>query len=353
MAIETGPASDPVAAPVGGVPTAAASLAMLQEQPYLYDFFEAMRRIECAWPTLPRLGTATRPADEPVRLGQKPSLDFPPSMLAQVSALDGNRLKIQGYFFGLFGPQGPLPLHLTEYIYDRTTNARDNTLAAFADVFHHRMHELFYRAWANVRPTVHFDRPDSDKFAGYVAALAGLASPALQQADAWPDRAKLYFAGTLSAGTKTRTGLESLLTEYLGLPVRVQECIGEWLSIVEGERMRLGDPETATLGRSVLGSQVWSAQHKLRIAIGPVEVGDLLQYLPGSPSLGRLRSAVMNYIGFEYAWDLQFIVRRARLPGAKLGQFGHLGWSSWMAPQREGADVDDVIIDVSDQPLAA
>jgi len=350
MAVEIGPTPDPVAP--GGVPAPTAPLTSLRERPYAYDFFEAMRRIECAWPTLPRLGTATRPADEPVRLGQKPSLDFPPSMLAEVAALDGNRLKILSYFFGLFGSQGPLPLHLTEYVYDRAANARDTTLTAFADVFHHRMHELFYRAWANVRPTVHFDRPEQDRFASYVAALAGLASPALQHSDAWPDRAKLYFSGTLAAGAKTRAGLETLLTEYLGLPVRVHECVGEWLSIVEDERMRLGEP-TASLGRSVLGANVWSAQHKLRIAIGPVEVGDLLQYLPGSPSLARLRAAVMNYFGFEYAWDLQFIVRRARLPGTQLGQFGHLGWTSWTAPPRDGADIDDVIIDVAEQPLAA
>lgn len=350
MAIETGPAPDPLTSP----PEASVEfLAALQERPYAFDFFEAMRRVECAWPSFPRLGTATRPADEPVRLGHKASLDFAPSMLASVEAIDNNRLKIIGLFLGLYGPHGPLPLHLTEYVHDRMTNARDNTLAAFADVFHHRMLELFYRAWANVRPTVHFDRPDHDKFSTYVAALAGFASPALRNADELPDRAKLYFAGTLAAGAKTRAGLESLLSEYLNLPVRIQECIGEWLTIVADERMSLGNRETASLGRSVLGGSVWSAQHKLRIVIGPVDVGDLLQYLPGSPSLGRLRAAVMNYLGLEYAWDLQFVVQRSRLPGAQLGQFGHLGWSSWVAPKHDGRDIDDVIIDVCEQPIAA
>lgn len=342
MAIETGPAPDPLT-----------TLASLLQQPYTFDFFEAMRRVECAWPALPRLGTATRPADEPVRLGHKPSLDFPPSMLASVEPIDGNRLKILGLFLGLYGPQGPLPLHLTEYVHDRMTNSRDDTLASFADIFHHRMLELFYRGWANVRPTVHFDRPQSDQFSTYVAALAGFASPALRNADELPDRAKLYFAGILAAGAKTRAGLESLLSEYLNMPVRIQECIGEWLSIVESERMKLGDRETATLGRSILGERVWSAQHKLRIVIGPVDTGELLQYLPGSPSLGRLRAAVMNYLGFEYAWDLQFVIRRSRVPAAKLGQFGHLGWSSWVAPPHEGPHIDDVIIDVSAQPIAA
>lgn len=342
MASETGPATDPLT-----------QLAPLLERPYDFDFFEAMRRVECAWRELPRLGTAARPADEPLRLGQRAALEFPASMLASVEPIEGNRLKILGYFFGLFGPHGPLPLHLTEYVHDRITNARDNTLTAFADLFHHRMMELFYRAWANARPTVHFDRPDQDQFAGYVAALAGFASPALRNADAWPDRAKLYFAGTLAASTKTREGLESMVAEYLNLPVRVEECVGEWLAVVPSERMRLGDPDTGLLGHNVLGGQVWSAQHKIRLVIGPVDIGSLMQYLPGSPSLDRLRAAVMNYLGFEYAWDIQFIVHRSRVPGVRLGEFGHLGWSSWMTSPTSVGDVDDVIIDVSEQPIAA
>ena len=342
MAVETGPAPDPLSA-----------LAALLENPHAFDFFEAMRRVECAWPALPRLGTATRPSDEPVRLGQQPSLDFPATMLASVSPIEGNRLKILGNFLGLYGSHGPLPLHLTEYVHDRITNARDTTLAAFTDIFHHRMLELFYRAWANGRPAVHFDRPGSDQFSLYVAALAGFAAPTLRNADALPDRAKLYFAGIFATGAKTRSGLESLLREYLNLPVRIEECVGEWLTIVQDERMSLGNPATGTLGSSVLGASVWSAQHKLRLVIGPVGIGDLMQYLPGSASLARLRAAVMNYFGFEYAWDIQFVVRRARAPGTKLGQFGHLGWSSWMAPPATGADLDDVIIDVSEQPLAA
>lgn len=342
MASETGPAPDPLAA-----------LQSLLEQPQSFDFFEALRRVECAWSSSPRIGTAARPADEPVRLGQTPSLAFAPSMLESAEVREGGGLKIRGYFLGLYGPHGPLPLHLTEYVHDRLTNGRDATLAAFTDIFHHRMLAMFYRAWADARPTVHFDRPDSDQFATYVAALIGLALPALRNRDEWPDRAKLFFAGTLAAGTKTRAGLESILREYLNLPVGVVECVGEWLSIAQAERMRLGHRETATLGTAVLGERVWSTQHKARIVIGPLDVGELLQYLPGGASLARLRAAVMNYLGFEYAWDLQFVMRRQRVPAVRLGEFGHLGWTSWLAPPREGADPGDVIIDVADLPAAA
>jgi type VI secretion system protein ImpH len=61
----------------------------------------------------------------------------------------------------------------------------------------------------------------------------------------------------------------------------------------------------------------------------------------------------MNYLGFEYAWDLQVLVRRGRTLGARLGQFGHLGWSSWMAPKSAGRDLDDVIIGASERSKAA
>src|SRR5262245_7753380 len=163
MAGATGPTPDPLI-----------ELSALVEQPLRFDFFEAMRRVECAWSALPRLGTAARPADEPVRLGQIPSLEFPPTAVARVESLPNARLKVLTYFLGLFGPHGPLPLHLTEYAHDRVTNGRDRTFIAFADVFHHRMLELFYRAWANVRPTVHFDRFEQDQFALYIGSLIGI-----------------------------------------------------------------------------------------------------------------------------------------------------------------------------------
>jgi type VI secretion system protein ImpH len=341
MASETGPAAHLVAA-----------LTQLQQEPHLFDFFEAMRRIECAWPMLPRLGTAKRPADEPVRLGQVPHLEFPGAMLAPGDIHRGRPgpMRVSGYFFGLYGPNGPLPLHLTEYAHDRLVNSADRTLVDFTDVFHHRMLSLFYRGWAHGRPTVCYDRPEEDRFAGYVGALIGLGSRALRDRDAWPDRAKWYFSGLLAAGNKTRGALEGMLAEYLQLPVRVQECVGEWLAVSPQELMRLGDPNTGVLGRSVLGERVWSVQNKIRIVLGPVEVGDLLQYLPGSPSLERLRAAVLNYLGFEYAWDLQLVMHRSRLPPLRLGQFGHLGWSSWVAGlggERGDAEVHDVIIEMS------
>ena len=48
--------------------------------------------------------------------------------------------------FGLFGPNGPLPVHMTEYARERIYHHQDTSLSAFADLFHHRLALLFYRA---------------------------------------------------------------------------------------------------------------------------------------------------------------------------------------------------------------
>jgi type VI secretion system protein ImpH len=165
MANKSRPTSDAV--------THAATLEQaLQETPYKFGFYQTLRRIECAHPDKPRLGVSLRPVDDAVRLTQEPSLAFAPSTLASFRPRRGNDASRLGvYFFGMFGPNGPLPLHLSEYARDRLRNSDDPTFSEFLDIFHHRMLSLFYRAWANAQPAVNFDRPDQDRFSVYTGAF--------------------------------------------------------------------------------------------------------------------------------------------------------------------------------------
>ena len=87
----------------------------LSAAPYRHDFYETLRRIECLFPDRPRWGRAPRPVDEPIRLGQDPDLSFAPAPLAAFEPPhDGVPARLQVRLFGLLGPNGPLPLHLTE-----------------------------------------------------------------------------------------------------------------------------------------------------------------------------------------------------------------------------------------------
>ena len=61
-----------------------ALFASIAAAPWRWTYFQVLRLLDCLNPGLPRLGQARRPADEPVRLGQEPALDFAPASLARL-----------------------------------------------------------------------------------------------------------------------------------------------------------------------------------------------------------------------------------------------------------------------------
>ena len=58
------------------------SLSQMQAQPWAFDYFQALRRLECEAPQLPRFGHSLRLVDDPVRLGQQMNCAFAPATLA-------------------------------------------------------------------------------------------------------------------------------------------------------------------------------------------------------------------------------------------------------------------------------
>ncbi|MBW4091182.1 MAG: type VI secretion system baseplate subunit TssG [Proteobacteria bacterium] len=353
-------AETPIAAPLVAAPAAdhdpvAALFAGLAARPWSFGFYHAMRALEAAFPDRPRFGRSARPAQDPVRLAQEPAVVFAPATLAGwQDAADELPPRLTVFFFGLFGPDGPLPLHLTEYARDRRRNHRDPTFQRFADIFHHRALSLFYRAWADVRPTVSFDRPEQDRFGLYVGALSGLGMASLRDRDAMPDLTKLHFAGHLALQTRHAEGLADILSAFFAMPVRVESFIGAWLTLPAADRSRLGDGErTAGLGQTVLlGGRVWSRQHKFRIVIGPLSLAEYERLLPGGRSFHRLVPIVRNYAGDTLVWDVNLILKRDEVAPTRLGGFGRLGWTTWLMPRRAETDAADLFLDASADSMA-
>lgn len=321
--------------------------AALAATPEAFELFEALRRIECAYPERPRLGESARPVEDPVRLGETPSLAFAPRDIDRfLPAADGKPARLDNLAFGLFGPQGPLPLHLTEYVLDRLRNAKDATLLAFGNIFHHRMLSLFYRAWANAQPTVHLDRPQRDRFKLYLGALVGLSTRGLEDRDELPDQFKRFFAGRLVAQARNAEGLRYLLEQFFVVPVRVVEFVAEWMRLPMEALLRMGDsPEVAGLGRTaVLGGRVWGAQQRFRLRIGPLSQYEFNRFLPGGEALGQLVAAVKTYVGDEEAWDAQLVLKGDEVPATRLGRSGRMGLTTWMGEWRQAGDADQVVL---------
>jgi type VI secretion system protein ImpH len=326
----------------------AALFAALTAAPWDHGFLHTLRRLDCLQPERPRIGATTRPQDDPVRLGQRPSLRFAPSELAAfVSGTQGRPPRLLVYFQGLLGPNGPLPLHLTEYARERERNVGDHSFARFLDSFNHRMLALLYRAWAQAQPAVSFDRPEQDRFGDYLATLSGNSLPTFQRRDAMPDLAKRHYAGHLACQTRHPDGLGAILRHLMGLPVHIQEFIGHWLSLPHDCRLRLGEtPNTGALGTTTtLGARVWDHQSKFRVRMGPLGLADYLSLLPGSPALIRVKATVRNYVGDALEWDLNLVLAEPEVPKLCLGAGPRLGWTTWLASSRLGRDGDDLKLD--------
>jgi type VI secretion system protein ImpH len=322
-------------------------LARLTARPEEHHVFQAIRVIEAAHPEAPRLGESRRPRQDRVRLGQEAELAFPPSTIRDFTPAKGDQpARLTNRFFGLFGPQGPLPLHLTGYARDRQRNHRDPTLVAFANMLTHRMMSLLYRAWRTGQPAASFDR-GNDTVQEQVAALAGYRGRALRGRDAMPDVARYHFAAHLSQGAKNPDGLVAILSAFFGVPVRLQPFIGTWLQLEPDDCWRLGHP--AGLGRTTsIGARVWSRASKFRLRLGPLGMDLFERFLPGTDGFRRLESIVRSYVGDGLDWEVQLVLAGDEVPRAVLGGQTRLGQTSWIGAgqgtERARPDAEDLML---------
>ncbi len=326
-------------------------LRQLTDEPHKFGFFQAVRLLENAHPGLPRIGTSLRLRDDPIRFAQSPSLSFAPSALARFKAGEGDAPPtLHQRFFGLFGANGPLPLHLTEYARERARRMpSDRALVRFLDMFHHRLLSLLYRAWAEASPAVSLDRPDDDPFSRWVGSVAGYGQATLQGRDSVPDGARLAAAGILGRAVHGAEGLERILNDFFRVPVRVHQWQPHWMRLPEDALSRIGlRSAPVALGQSaVIGAKVWDCQTRFRVEIGPLTLDQYKRFLPGGESMRRLRDWVLNYIGYELSCEMHLVLKKEEVPAVRLGAAGALGWTSWLGARHVEEPARDLVLGIT------
>jgi type VI secretion system protein ImpH len=373
----------------------------LFEEPYSFDFFQAVR-------LLMRLSPGARVVGEPLALGAEVvrfrsqlSLTFPASAIHDLSQprrpLDyGLHINEQPSFgdcpayamtvafMGLTGPSGVLPRHYSELLLaldqksERQLPEKD-ALRAWLDIFNHRLISLFYRAWEKYRFYLAYERgshlgSEPDAFVRGLFSLVGLGTPGLrgrlrvtvstQAPGPKPhkplaeidDLSLLFYGGALAHRPRCAQSLEALLADYFQLPVTVQQFQGQWLYLDRANRSHLRKTCKSRLGRDlVVGARVWDSQSKFRVRIGPVEYEQFLELLPDRrPSEPKktfflLCHLVRLYVGPEMDFDVQVVLVAEGVPGVKLtkgsGRSPRLGWNTWFRSGSRPRDPDDAIFD--------
>jgi type VI secretion system protein ImpH len=315
-------------------------------EPYCFEFFQAVRLMQIFFPDRQRVGLFQSPKSETVRFGVRPSLSFPPSELYSLGEGEEYPPVMRVNFMGLIGPSGQLPLYYTELVAERARE-RDRTLRDFFDIFQHRAISLFYRAWEKYRFAVPHERGEDDNFSSYLLSVAGLGLPSLQDRQMIGDQEYLYYGGLLSQQPRSAEGLELMLQDYFGVPVRVDQFLGAWYRLDSDAQCNLDDRETDSqqLGfGTVVGDEIWDPQSHARIVIGPLTLRQYSDFLPTGTAFKPLRTMVRFYAGDELDFEIQLILRKEETPGCELGGSEgpgpQLGWLSWVktAPMKANPD---------------
>ena len=297
-----------------------------------FDFFEACRRMEREEPAAPRISDSATRREEYVRFGQDPYFAFAVSNLNRAVRDTDGAVAVYVRFLGLTGPQGALPLALTEEAFHFARD-NDDALARFFDLFNNRFIQLFYRAWADSRPIIHRDRPQAeDRFSAFLGSAIGLASSTYQNLDSVDDLVKVAFAGLLGSKVKSASRLSQVLSALFAVQTEIEEFVGMRLVFEPEQRSRLGLGYT-TLGRDILvGSAAYSVQDKIRVRLFAPSLAAFEELLPVGPRAEALADMVHFYLGLELEWDVELCLPAGEARGMALGRNGRLGWTSWMSP---------------------
>jgi type VI secretion system protein ImpH len=330
-------------------------LLRLQQAPYLFDFFQAVRLLHASGRPV---GHDFVPAEECVRFGVVTALNFPSSEIGQFSAGEPSEgrptppptLTIQ--FTGLTGPQGVLPRHYTQLLLDQV-RVKDFAYRDFLDMFHHRMVSLFYRAWRKYHFPIDFEQttrehPDGeDPFTHLLHCLVGLGGKRLRKRLAFSDLTLLYYGAIFAQRPPNAVSLERLVEDYFGVPARVEQFCGAWLYLAEEDQtqMSAGDPRgglNTQLGTTALvGDRVWSIENRFVVELGPLSYHQFERFSPAGAGRRALEDFIRMYVGLEYDVETRLVLKRDEVPclqfDASQASAPRLGWNTWtynQTPQR-------------------
>jgi len=319
----------------------------IAENPHAWEFFAAVRALQSARGDRPAVGRSTRIEQDFLRFKQEPTLSFQPTELIDFKAVedaDAPMWEIRQVFFGFFGPNGPLPTHITEdAISDLRDSGRHRLLPDFCDLLQHRMTSLLYRAWESTQITASRDLGGEDPYKRRIGALFGEALPGFADREALSDDTKRYISGHLSARRGSVAALEAVVETITGAKAKVDQYIGEWLPIPESDRTRLGE---ARLGiDTTIGERAFSAQSRIRISTARLNFEDYEEVLPDGTLFRPLRDAVRHVLGLGMAWEFRPVLKVSEIPKCALDGNRRLGWDTWISAEERMQDGNELALE--------
>jgi len=224
---------------------------------------------------------------------------------------------LSAWFGGLYGVDSPLPMYFDEVL-DRETPGATN-LKRLLTLVGNRFYHLLYEVWSRMAPMFCSEKALEDYVRKPVLSICGLGHLRRARINV------LAGAAYLVQGMPNRWGLASMLGYFLQVPVDVRQFDAARVPLRDGDKTRLGNPNTAVLGKSFRATDYRKtfATH-IRIICGPLDREQYLSLLPG----GELH-AVLTYLTHRYLpIDLEYRIELVLAAHAVKGMHFRLarGW---------------------------
>ncbi|WP_374256372.1 type VI secretion system baseplate subunit TssG [Aquabacterium sp.] len=346
----------------------------LLDEPQRFEFFQAVRLLD-RWLASDDAGQGLRR----VQFRNSISLAFPSSEIESLSVhgradLDGvdstsireasevEAVELTPACMGLLGVSGALPLFYTEAIAQRELMHRDPSARAFMDVFSHRAVSMFYEAWRKHRLPIQFEHDRRDRYLPIVLALSGLGQRGIREQlrallGGVRDESLAYFAGAIQQRTWSVHQMQSVLTQYFGIPVRMTQFVGRWYDVPEDGRTCLGSEPARLRGAGVLGqsalvgARVWQRDLRMRVVLGPLSRRRFQRFLPGASGALALKEWLTLFTGVSLEYEINLQLARDDVQGITLTTGRHatqgcLGWDTFLLTKAPQSDRTDVRYDI-------
>ncbi len=285
-----------------------------------YELFKALKQLE--W----EHGSS---AIDALRIKHRASLSHAGlDVLGGYVGKDGRRV-MESAVFGLLGPNGPMPLRLTEEAIWQSTSSRSQ-LADFLSLLGESQLKLFYRAWVLSRPEESARPQGSDSIGKSASLICGATESSPEH---------LTLSPSFLGGPRGALGLRQSLQVRVRGRVLIDEHVGEWLRIGDSERWTLPN---GALGRSsILGSRVWTRQFRFNIRFSAASWSEYLRLLPSSSFFSeQVTSLVKRYLKVGFSWSHSVGLRREAIVPGRLGADCRLGETAWLGlPRSEEVSV--------------
>ena len=318
------------------------------EEPYRFEFFQAVRLFERIFPKKKPVGGEALPADECVRFRSRIALDFPSSEIQEIRERKDDEDSFEMFinFMGMVGVSGVMPTHYTEMVLDRVRH-QDTAMWSFLDIFTHRAVSIFFRAWEKYRFPIAYERGNDD-FTSYLFDFAGLGTRGLRGRMNVDDESLLPYTALIAQKPHSQNAVGNVVSDYFAVPANIEQFYGQWLPLNKQDLTKVGVDNSRLGVDAIAGSRIWHQQTKFRIKLGPIAFKQFQSFLPTGSAYGKLRSIVKFMVGLEFDFDVQLKLKAAEVPGTVLTTRAMrkpmLGWTSFLKSEPFKVDDDQLVL---------